>query len=454
MSDREATPNRETAPMVPEDRLETQFSDYKPLMTEHEAVSEADRCLYCADAPCIDSCPTNIDIPEFIRRIATGNVSGSAKTIFDQNILGKSCAEVCPTEVLCESTCVYNEMDEKPIQIGRLQHYATEHAYERGEQFFEAGEPTGRRVAIIGAGPAGLACAHELRKRGHGAVIFEASSYPGGLNTDGVAPYKFKADESFREFEYVMGIGGIEVKFDTAVGDDVALAELEEEFDAIFVGVGLGPDRWLPVDGADLDGVVGAVDFIEALKMKPNYELPDGLDRVAVVGGGNTAIDVTREMRGLGVEDVMLVYRRDEESMSGYDHEWAAAKKEGARGVWRAQPTEVLGDERVRGLRCRKTRDVVGEEGERRLEVVEGTEFALECDAVVLAIGQSKLGELFSGVEGLELDGGRIAVDPETGRTGNPRYFAGGDCANGGKEVVNAVQEAKIAVRTMHEQFD
>ncbi|MFB6262952.1 MAG: NAD(P)-binding protein, partial [Bradymonadaceae bacterium] len=196
------------APELPDERLEEEFGDYKPLMDEHEAVAEAERCLYCADAPCIDSCPTNIDIPEFIRRIATGNVAGSAKTILEQNILGLSCAQVCPTEVLCESTCVYNEMDEPPIDIGRLQHYATEDAYQRGLQFFEAGEPTGHRVALIGAGPASVACAHELRKRGHEAVLFEARPYPGGLNTDGVAPYKFKGDDSIREIEYVAEIGG------------------------------------------------------------------------------------------------------------------------------------------------------------------------------------------------------------------------------------------------------
>ncbi|MFB6262953.1 MAG: FAD-dependent oxidoreductase, partial [Bradymonadaceae bacterium] len=238
--------------------------------------------------------------------------------------------------------------------------------------------------------------------------------------------------------------------YDTAVGEDVELADLEEEFDAIFIGVGLGPDNELPVEGTDLDGVVGAVEFIRKLKVEPEYELPDDLERVAVVGGGNTAIDVVREMSRLGVDDVMLVYRRDEASMSGYDHEWKGAKQEGGRGIWRAQPTAILGDERVEGLGCRRTR--TDEQGE--LEILEGTEFDIDCQAVVLAIGQSMLGDLFEDVEGLELDWGRIVVDPETGRTGNPMYYAGGDCANGGEEVVNAVQEAKIAARGIDDYLE
>jgi len=299
-----------------------------------------------------------------------------------------------------------------------------------------------------------LACAHRLRRFGHETVIFEATEYPGGLNTDGVAPYKFQMHDSLREFHYVTDIGGIEVRYNMAVGEDVGLDGLEEEFDAIFVGVGLGPDRWLPVEGADLDGVIGAVDFIETIKTEPDFELPEALERVAVVGGGNTAIDVVREMRGLGVDDAMLVYRRDEEAMSGYDHEWEGAKKVGARGIWRAQPVEILGDERVRKLRCRKTRDAPTADGGRELDVLEDTEFEVECDAVILAIGQSKLGELFADREGLELEWGRIEVDPETGRTGHPMYWAGGDCANGGKEVVNAVQEAKIAARSIDESLE
>ena len=430
---------------LPKDRLETRFSPKEPLMTKHDAVVEANRCLYCVDAPCIDSCPTSIDIPEFIRRIATGNREGAAKAILEANILGYSCGQVCPTEVLCESTCVFQEMEEEPIRIGELQHYATDNALEENIQFFEAGEPTGQKVALVGAGPASLSCAHRLRRFGHETTIFEAKERPGGLNTDGVAPYKLQADQSLREVEYVRQIGGIDIEYGTKVGEDVTLEELEDEYDAIFIGVGLGADNRLGVDGADLDGVWGAVEFIERLKVEDNFELPDGVDRVCVVGGGNTAIDVVRQMRGLDVDDVMMVYRRDEASMSGYDHEWEGAKKEGARGVWHAQPAEVVGDGQVEALRCRRTR--TNDNGE--LEVVDGSEFDIPCDMIVLAIGQSKLGELFEDVEGLELDWGCVVVDEKTQQTGNAKYFAGGDCVSGGKEVVDAVEEGKVAARSI-----
>lgn len=440
-------------PELPPDRLEEAFEDRKPLFSEHEALLEANRCLYCVDAPCIDSCPTSIDIPEFIRQIETGNLDGSAETIFESNILGMSCARVCPTEVLCESTCVYQEMGEPPIKIGRLQRYATDHAYANERHFFEAGAPTGRRVALIGAGPASLACAHELRRMGHDTVIFEARPRPGGLNTNGVAPYKMAAHDSLREVEYVTAIGGIDIRYDTAVGDDITLEGLEHDFDAIFLGMGLGPDRWLADKREQLDGLWGAVEFIEKLKTEPGYQLPDDVRRVAIVGGGNTAIDVARQMCGLGVEDVMLVYRRDEASMSGYRHEWSAARAEGARGVWWTQPVQVFGEGRVEGLECRRTRPGADGDGRTGLEVLGGTDFTLSCDMVFLAIGQSKLDTLVGHIDGIETRWGRVVVDAETGATGNPRYFAGGDCISGGQEVVNAAAEGKIAAHGIDQRL-
>lgn len=437
-------PQDRALPALPGERLEGALADRKPLMTAHEALVESNRCLYCSDAPCIPSCPTSIDIPEFIRQISTENLSGAARTILSSNILGYSCARVCPVEVLCEGTCVYNALGEKPIQIGRLQRVATEYAYVRGEQYFTAGAPTGRRVALIGAGPASLACAHELRRLGHECTIFEARALPGGLNTTGVAPYKLHAEDSLRELEYVRAIGGIEVRCGVSVGQDVSFAELERDYDAIFVGVGLGPDGRLGASGEGLEGVVGAVEWIERLKLEGGYRLPAHVRRAAVVGGGNTAIDVVRELCGLGVEEVVLVYRRDEATMSGYAHEWKLARVEGARGQWFTQPVAVLddGSGRVAGLRCQRTQVQDG-----RVEVVPGSDFELACEMVFLAIGQSKLSEQFSSVEGIEFVRGRFVVDPLTGQTGNPRYFAGGDCANGGKEVVNASAEGKRAAR-------
>lgn len=428
--------------LIPEGtRLEEQLPDRKPLMNDHEAVAEATRCLYCTDAPCIPSCPTSIDIPEFIRQISTGNTMGAAHTILRSNILGYSCSRVCPVEVLCESTCVYNELDEKPIAIGKLQRVATEQAYARNERFFEAGPDTGRKIALIGAGPASLACAHELRRLGHATVLFEKRPQPGGLNTSGVAPYKLAAIDGLREFDYVLGIGGIDIRCGVELGKDVTLAELEADYDAIFIGVGLGPDGWLKAQGADLDGVIGAIDWIERIKLDPSFALADNLQDLVVIGGGNTAIDVVREALGLDIPSVSMIYRRNEATMSGYAHEWQYAKVEGARGLWHTQPIGFEGADGVlTGVKCVRTQ--IDENG--KVSHVEGSEHVVPAQAAVLAIGQSKLGELFGDVEGIELDWGKIATDAG-GATGNPKYYAGGDCRNGGKEVVNAAAEGKAA---------
>jgi dihydropyrimidine dehydrogenase (NAD+) subunit PreT len=433
-------------------RLEEHLSDRKPLMSAHEAIVEANRCLYCADAPCIPSCPTGIDIPEFIRRISTENLAGSAQTIFEANILGYSCARVCPVEVLCESTCVYQKLGEKPIKIGRLQRYATERALAAGTRFFEAGPPTGKRVALLGAGPASLACAHELRRLGHACVIYEGRDLPGGLNTTGVAPYKLQAEDALREVEWVLGIGGIELRTGVWIGRDVTLEDLEREYDAIFVGVGLGADSFLALPGEDLEGVWGAVDWIERLKNDPDYRLPDHVSQVAVVGGGNTAIDVVRELRGLGIDEVFLVYRRNEPTMAGYAHEWHDARVEGGSARWQSVPVQLLGgpDGRVQAIRCVRTRLIQAEGLRPRVEVQAGSEHDVPCQMVVMAIGQSMLGALFASVDGFAADRGRVLADPLTGRVGQTRYFAGGDCANGGKEVVNASAEGKRAAHGIH----
>lgn len=419
---------------LPAERSESTFEDFKEPYTKAQALVEANRCLFCSDAPCIQACPTSIDIPQFIRKIATENVNGSARTIFESNILGMSCARVCPVEVLCVGSCVYNELGVPPIQIGKLQRFATDAAFEAGTRFFEAGASTGKRVALIGGGPASLACAHELRRHGHACTIFEKNALFGGLNTTGVAPYKMRADRSLDEVEWVLGIGGIELKTGVAVGRDVTFRELEGDYDAIFIGLGLGADSKLGVPGEDLPGVHGAVDYIE--KMKVGSVDVSGVKQAVVVGGGNTAIDCVRELLGLGIPSVTMLYRGDRAGMSGYAHEWDAACPEGARALWRRQPIELVGLDRVAHVRC--------VELDEKKKPIAGTEHVVDAELVLVAIGQAKLGELLSGLEGITLDRGRVIVD-EDGFTGRSKYFAGGDCANGGKEVVNAAAEGKRA---------
>jgi len=423
---------------LPEGRSEDVFDDYKPAYTTNQARVEANRCLYCHDAPCIQACPTGIDIPTFIRKIATDNVRGSAKTIFDSNILGMSCARVCPVEVLCVGDCVYNEMGVPPIQIGKLQRYATDAAFSQEWSFYEAGESTGKSVGIVGGGPAGLSAAHRLRRFGHAVTIYEKRDVLGGLNTTGVAPYKMPASRSVQEVEWVMGIGGIEVKTGVSVPSDISWEDLEAQHDALFICFGLGPDSRLAGDGADLEGVEGAVDWIERMKLST---VDVAKTRCLVIGGGNTALDCVREACGLGMPTTM-VYRGTEEKMSGYAHEWAAAKQLGATAAWQTQPTGFVGEGgKVTGVKAVKLDDAK--------QPIPGSEHVLEGDLVLLAIGQSKLGELAASLDGVTLEWGRIQCD-EHGETGHPGVFVGGDCRNGGKEVVNAVAHGRDAAIAIH----
>ena len=421
------------------ERSELVFPDGKPPYTSQQAVTEANRCLYCSDAPCIQACPTEINIPEFIRKISTGNVTGAARTITDANILGQSCARVCPVEELCVGRCVYNHLEIPPIQIGRLQRYATDWAAARGPLPYTAGPDTGRSVGLIGGGPASLAAAHRLRRFGHAVTIYEKRPLLGGLNVTGVAPYKMPAADGWDEVERVLAIGGIQVECGVSVPDDLSWDALLERHDALFVGFGLGADSRLRVAGESLPGVYGAVDFIERMKLG-QVDL-SSVRRAAVVGGGNTAMDAVRELAGLGVPEVSLLYRGTEAAMSGYRHEWSAARKAGVRGVFQVQPVGFAGSERVSGL------EVVSLDASK--QPIAGSEQTFPADLVLLAIGQGKLGALLSGLPGVSVEGGRVITDA-AGRTGNPRIFAGGDCRNGGKEVVNAVAEGRDAAAAIH----
>ncbi len=426
-------------PVLPQGRLEQRFEESKPLYKPAEAVTEANRCLYCVEAPCIKACPTGIDIPNFIHKISTENTVGAARTILKENILGASCSRVCPVEVLCAGACVYNTWGREPIAIGRLQRFATETALQSkslGSLLTPAKAKTGKKVALIGAGPASIAAAGLLALEGHASVIFEKKKIPGGLNTLGIAPYKQSGDAALKEIEHVFSLGNIELKDGVEVTQATA-AQLLKDFDAVFLGLGLGADSLLGV-GEEGEGVVGAVDFIERIKADPSANVSH-VKRALVIGGGNTALDIAHELKLLGIEDVALVYRRAEKDMSGYEHELAHAREHGVRLVENRALTKV---QRENG----KLKSVTLSRTENGKPVAGGEE-TVSCELIALAIGQATATDVAKAFPGVQIDTkGRVSVNPMY-RTGNEKVWAGGDCVNGGKEVVNAVQEAKLAVR-------
>ncbi len=430
------------------------FAEIKPPLTRDEALTEANRCLFCYDAPCMRACPTHIDVPGFIKKIATGNLKGSARTILESNILGASCARVCPTEELCEGACVLHDLHDRPIDIGRLQRYATDPlVLDARAALFAPGAPNGRKAALIGGGPASLACAAELSRRGWQTTIFEAAAKPGGLNTFGVADYKMDHETALREIAWVEQCG-VEIRCHTAVGRDVAVDALLSDYDAVFVGVGLGGVPPLGLPGEALPGVRDVLDFIRDLKTQPKEALSLSGKRVAVIGGGNTAIDgVTQSVR-LGADKVSLVYRRGRDEMPAYEHEIDLAVRDGVELVLQAQPVAIEGTTAVTGLRCIRTRlGAPGADGRRAFETIPGSEFTLPVDLVLRASGQEKRVAFLSTLPGLALDrAGRVLVDAD-GATGNPKVFAGGDCISGGKEVVNAVAEGKRAALAIDARF-
>lgn len=424
--------------------FEANFAQIKPLMTANQAHYESSRCLFCYDAPCVNSCPTVIDIPLFIKQIHSGNTPGAAKTIYQSNYFGNSCGKVCPTEVLCEGACVYNHQGVKPIEIGRLQSFATTKAIGEGRTFFSPGKPNGKKVAIIGAGPAGIACAAELRVQGFEVDIFEAKSQPSGLTVHGVAPYKITNQEVMDEMEWLQNQLGLNILYNSPIESKSQIASLEEKYDGIFLGIGLGPTSTLGIPGEEKEGVIGAVEFVENLRK--NHHKTIVSERVVVLGGGNTAMDAASESARMGAKEVHLVYRRGKEEMGAYHFEYDLAKAVGVKGLFNQNPIEILGNGKVTGLKLAQTEMKNG-----KLEPIPGSEWVLPCDWVIKATGQSKRKNLLELIDGLQFDAsGKILVN-EKGQTSHPKYFAAGDAVSGGQEVVNAVADGKKAAKAMCE---
>jgi dihydropyrimidine dehydrogenase (NAD+) subunit PreT len=423
--------------------LKARFADLPAPLSVDEARVEAARCLFCFDAPCTRACPTHIDVPRFIRQILHRDDIGAARTILGANILGGSCARACPTEVLCEGACVDSLLVKAPVQIGRLQRFACDAAADRGTELFEPGPPTGKRVAVIGSGPAGLACAHELRRLGHDVQVFEARDVPGGLDTLGIAAYKISTEFALAEIAMVREIG-----IDIRLGHRVTAAEVSEllaEFDAVFLGIGLGRTLPLGIEGEDQSGVWEALDFIFQTHTGPLADCKIGSD-VVVIGAGNTAVDVATAARRLGAETVTIVYRRSEALIPAFAYEYELAKADGVRFEWCAQPIRILSrDDAVTGVEFVRTELASDGSCAGQIAVVPGSNFFLAADMVVKALGQEPLFELVSALPALECREGRIVVDPNTGATSVPGLFAGGDCLRRGGEIVDAVQDGKIA---------
>ncbi len=426
------------------EQYEDNFADiHPPFENKTAAQVEANRCLFCYDAPCTKSCPTHIDVPKFIKQIVSDNVKGSAHTIFSSNIMGAGCSKVCPVEKLCEGSCVFNLMDEPPIPIAKLQRYSTEKAMEKNWQPFIRKPSTGKKVAIVGAGPAGLSCAHVLSREGIDITIYEKEQKGGGLMTYGIAAYKVTPQFCEDEVNYILSVGGITVKYEQELGKNLSLKDLQKNYDAVFLGIGVGIARQLDIPGEELEGVEDAIRFIYDIRSKKYESVPVG-DKVAVIGMGMTAIDAATQAKRIGAKEVTMVYRRTEKEKPCTQHELDIAMLDGCEIIWLAAPKELKGSNgKVEQLVCSKMKLGEADASGRRSPVDTGETFTLDVDMVIKAAGQVPFEELITS-NSLINKNGKLEIDKNCS-TNLKGVFAGGDAVNGGKEVVDAVEAGKDA---------
>lgn len=439
----EVNTNGIVANRLPSEQVENNFVDLHPPLSEHEALIASDRCYFCYDAPCVTACPTEIDIPLFIRQIMTGTPQASGKTILTQNILGGMCARVCPTETLCEQACVREISEGKPVEIGRLQRYATDSIMELSQHPFERSAETGLKIAVIGAGPAGLACAHRLAMHGHKVTILDKNNKAGGLNEYGIAAYKSVDNFAQKEIDWLLEIGGIEIKSNCVLNENIFIDELKAEYNAVFLGVGLAGVNELSVPGNDKNNVLDAVKFIENLRQKEDKaSIPIGR-KIVVIGGGMTAVDAAVQSKLLGADDVSIVYRRERAKMGASKFEQDLATSKGVRIIENASPVEISGNEAASSIKFAYTKSTNG------VLEIQSEEFELEVDQVFKAIGQN----IDSSLRDLKLKNGKIVIDEE-GRTSITGLWAGGDCALGGEDLtVTAVAQGRDAAESINNKL-
>ncbi len=430
------------------EQYEQNFADIHPPYESITAAKvDANRCLFCYDAPCMKSCPTSIDVPKFIKQIATENIKGSAKTIFSSNIMGAGCSKVCPVEKLCEGACVYNLLEEEPIPIAKLQRYSTEIAMKENWPLFQRKTSTGKKVAIVGAGPAGLSCAHVLSREGVDVTIYEKESKGGGLMTYGIAAYKVTPQFCEDEVNYILSIGGIEIRYNQELGKDITLSQLKKEYDAVYLGIGVGVARQLDIPGEKLEGVVDAIEFIYDIRSKGYPSVPVG-DKVAVIGMGMTAIDAATQAKRLGAKEVTMLYRRTEAEMPCTKHELDIAMLDGCEVIWLAAPQKIKGSTgKVKQLVCSKMKLGEPDASGRHSPVDTGETFTLDVDMVIKAAGQVPFEKLVGKLK-IQNSKGKISIDDNCS-TNIKGVFAGGDAVNGGKEVVDAVQAGKDGAKAI-----